>query len=139
MPGGAPNRYTSGFSEGRAGSTSMLFYGRYDGTFKDLSVIAHEGGHAVHRQLMTANGVAPSYAEGPHFLFESFAEFNELVLADFMAEHAATPELQRYYRERWMNIKGIDASSAHTTLCWNKRFTTEFPRAQFGTPTTWTA
>ncbi len=109
MPGGAPNRYTSGFSVGHAGSTSMLFYGRYDGTFKDLSVIAHEGGHAVHRQLMTANGVAPSYAEGPHFLFESFAEFNELVLADFMAEHAATPELQRYYREQWMYIKGIDA------------------------------
>src|SRR5208283_1058664 len=27
-------------------------------------VIAHEGGHAVHRQLMTANGVAPSYATG---------------------------------------------------------------------------
>jgi oligoendopeptidase F len=109
MPGGAPNRYTSGFSVGHAGSTSMLFYGRYDGTFKDLSVIAHEGGHAVHRQLMTANAVSPSYAEGPHFLFESFAEFNELVLADFMAEHAATPELQRYYREQWMNIKGLDA------------------------------
>jgi oligoendopeptidase F len=109
MPGGGPNRYTSGFSVGLPGSTSMLFYGRYDGTFKDLSVIAHEGGHAVHRQLMTANGVAPSYATGPNFLFESFAEFNELVLADFMAEHAATPELQRYYRERWMYIKGIDA------------------------------
>ncbi|MGA9545306.1 MAG: M3 family metallopeptidase [Candidatus Sulfotelmatobacter sp.] len=109
MPGGAPNRYTSGFSVGRAGNTSMLFYGRYDGTFKDLSVIAHEGGHAVHRQLMTANGVALSYAEAPHFLFESFAEFNELVLADFMAEHAATPQLQRYYREQWMYIKGIDA------------------------------
>jgi oligoendopeptidase F len=109
MPRGAPNRYTSGFSVGHAGSTSMLFYGRYDGTFKDLSVIAHEGGHAVHRQLMTANGIAPSYAEGPHFLFESFAEFNELILADSMAEHAATPELQRYYREQWMSIKGIDA------------------------------
>jgi oligoendopeptidase F len=109
VPGGAPNRYTSGFSVGRAGSTSMLFYGRYDGTFKDLSVIAHEGGHAVHRQLMTENGVSPSYAQGPNFLFESFAEFNELVLADFIAEHAATPELQRYYREQWMYIKGIDA------------------------------
>ncbi|MGC2188395.1 MAG: M3 family metallopeptidase [Candidatus Sulfotelmatobacter sp.] len=109
VPGGAPNRYTSGFSAGGAGNTSMLFYGRYDGTFKDLSVIAHEGGHAVHRQLMTTNGVEPSYAEGPHFLFESFAEFNELVLADFMADHAATPELQRYYREQWMYIKGIDA------------------------------
>ncbi|MFY9909434.1 MAG: hypothetical protein WAK56_06325, partial [Candidatus Sulfotelmatobacter sp.] len=46
---------------------------------------------------------------GPNFLFESFAEFNELLLADYMAEHASTPELQRYYRERWMYIKGLDA------------------------------
>jgi oligoendopeptidase F len=108
LPGGAVNRYTSGFSLGLPGSTSMLFYGRYDGNFEDLSVIAHEGGHATHRQLMSANGVSPSYARGPHFLFESFAEFNELVLADFIAEHAATPELRRYYRERWMYIKGLD-------------------------------
>jgi oligoendopeptidase F len=108
LPGGAVNRYTSGFSVGLPGSTSMLFYGRYDGTFEDLSVIAHEGGHATHRQLMSANGVSPSYARGPHFLFESFAEFNELVLADFLAEHGAMPELQRYYRERWMYIRGLD-------------------------------
>jgi oligoendopeptidase F len=109
LPGGATNRYGGGFSVGFPGSTSILFFGRYDGTFKALSVIAHEGGHAVHRQLMLENGVSPSYANGPHFLFESFAEFNELVLADFMAEHAATPELKRYYRERWMYIKGLDA------------------------------
>ena len=109
MPGGAPNRYGGGFSIGFPGSTSILFFGRYDGTFKDLSVIAHEGGHAVHRQLMTEGSVSPSYDHGPHFLFESFAIFNELLLADFMAEHAATPELKRYYRERWLSIKGLDA------------------------------
>jgi oligoendopeptidase F len=109
LPGGAPNRYGGGFSIGFTGSTSLLFFGRYDGTFKDLSVIAHEGGHAVHRQLMSENGVPPSSAHGPHFLFESFAEFNELLLADSLAEHAGTPELKRYYRERWMSIKGLDA------------------------------
>ena len=109
VPGGAPNRYGGGFSIGAASSPSILFFGRYDGTFKDLSVIAHEGGHAVHRQLMSANRVAPSYAQGPHFLFESFAAFNELVLAGYMAEHAAQPELKRYYRERWLDIKGLDA------------------------------
>jgi oligoendopeptidase F len=109
LPGGAASRYGGGFSIGGAGSTSILFFGRYDGTFKDLSVIAHEGGHATHRQLMNANHVAPSYDHGPHFLFESFAEFNELVLADYMADHAAQPELKRYYREQWMNIKGLDA------------------------------
>ena len=77
LPGGAPSRYGGGFSLGLSG-TGILFYGRYGGTFKDLSVIAHEGGHATHRQLMNANGVSPTYERGPNFLFESFAEFNEL-------------------------------------------------------------
>jgi oligoendopeptidase F len=108
LPGGAANRYTSGFSLPLNG-TSVLFYGRYDGTFKDLSVIAHEGGHAVHRQLMADNHVLPCYRQGPHLLFESFAEFNELLLAEYMAEHASSPELRSYYRERWMGIKGLDA------------------------------
>jgi oligoendopeptidase F len=108
LPGGAANRYGGGFSVG-SGGTGILFYGRYDGTFKDLSVIAHEGGHATHRQLMNLSGVPPSYAHGPHYLFESFAAFNELVLADFMAGHASTPEARAYYRNRWMSIKGLDA------------------------------
>jgi len=109
LPGGAPNRYTSGFSIGFTGSTSMLFFGRYDGTFKDLSVIAHEGGHAVHRTLMTAQNVQPLYADGPSFLFESFAVLNELLLADYLSNHATDPGLQRFYREQWMGIKGLDA------------------------------
>ena len=109
LPGGAPNRYTAGFSIGFTGGTSMLFFGRYDGTFKDLSVIAHEGGHAIHRTLMTAHVTRPLYAQGPSFLFESFAVFNELVLADYLSEHAVDPRLQRFYREQWMRIKGLDA------------------------------
>jgi oligoendopeptidase F len=86
-----------------------LFYGRYDGTFKDLSVIAHEGGHAAHRALMNQSNVKPVYCFGPNFLFESFAEFNELLLADYLAEHAAAAQLQRFYREEWLRIKGLDA------------------------------
>src|SRR5580692_3172563 len=109
LPGGAPNRYTGGFSTGFAGSASMLFIGRYDGTFKDLSVIAHEGGHAAHRGFMSANAVKPLYANGPNFLFESFAVFNELVLADYLAERAVDLRLRRYYLEEWMRIKGLDA------------------------------
>jgi oligoendopeptidase F len=109
LPGGSAERYGGGFSVGFPGTTSVLFVGRYDGTFKSLSVIAHEGGHATHRQLMNANHVAASYAHGPNFLFESFAAFNELVLADYMAAHSDQPELKRYYLERWMGIKGLDA------------------------------
>ena len=109
VAGGAPNRYTGGFSIGFVDTPSILFFGRYDGTFKDLSVIAHEGGHATHRSLMSANQVVPLNASGTSFLFESFAEFNELVLADYLADHAADPRLRRYYREQWMAIKGLDA------------------------------
>jgi oligoendopeptidase F len=109
LPGGAPDRYSAGFSVGFTGSTSVLFFGRYDGTYKDLSVIAHEGGHAAHRSLMTAHSVRPLYANGPSFLFESFAVFNELVLADYLAEHAGNARLQRFYRQQWIGIKGLDA------------------------------
>lgn len=109
LPDGAPNRYAGGFSTGFTASTSILFIGRYDGTFKDLSVIAHEGGHAAHRNFISANGVKPIYANGPNFLFESFAVFNELVLADYLAEHANDPRLRRYYLQEWLRIKGLDA------------------------------
>ena len=109
LPGGAPNRYAGGFSIGSTGTDSILFFGRFDGTFKDLSVIAHEGGHAVHRQFMSSNHVLATYSHGPNYLFESFAEFNELLLADYMADHAQQPKLSRYYHEQWLGIKGLDA------------------------------
>ncbi len=87
---------------------SMLFVGNFSGTYKDLSVLAHEGGHAVHREMMRLHGVGPIYAEGPHYLFESFAVFNELVMADYLAEHAPDPVTKRYYLEQFLSVKGLD-------------------------------
>jgi len=85
---------------------------------------------------MTDSGVPPSYEHGPHFLFESFAQFNELVLADYLAEHAAAPELKRYYLERWMSIKASTPSTAHRTRCWSRRSMMAWPLAPSATPTT---
>ncbi len=102
------NRAGGGFSQGFIGTTGVLFVGRFDGTFKGLSVIAHEGGHAVHRQLMTDAGVSPRSASGPNWLFESFAEFNELVLADYMARQATDPATRRAFDEQFLGIKGLD-------------------------------
>ncbi len=107
--GGAPQRYAGGYSVGFTGTPAALFIGRYDGSFKSVSVIAHEGGHAVHRALMNANNVMPSYATGPNYLFESFAAFNELVLADSLARRASDAAHRRYFEQQWMNIKGLDA------------------------------
>jgi oligoendopeptidase F len=106
--GAVPHRYTGGFSVGSTGVTSMLFVGNFGGTYKDMSVIAHEGGHAVHRALMSDHKVRPIYAEAPHYLFESFAIFNELLLADYLAAHAATPAEKRYYDEQFLDVKGLD-------------------------------
>ncbi|HEY8949863.1 MAG TPA: M3 family metallopeptidase [Rhizomicrobium sp.] len=103
-----PHRYTGGFSVGSSGVTSMLFVGNFGGTYKDMSVIAHEGGHATHRALMSAHKVRPIYAEAPHYLFESFAIFNELLLADYLAAHAQTPTEKRYYDEQFLDVKGLD-------------------------------
>src|SRR5581483_7092944 len=72
----------TGFSVGFSGATSGLFYGGYNGTVASMRTIAHEGAHAVHRQLMNENQPVADYNEGPHFLFESFAIFNELLLLD---------------------------------------------------------
>jgi oligoendopeptidase F len=103
-----PHRASGGFSVGAPGATPMLFVGNFGGIYKDMSVIAHEGGHAVHRALMGANKVQPIYAQGPHYLFESFAIFNELLLADYLAAHAATPAEKRYYDEQFLDVKGLD-------------------------------
>ncbi len=104
----AAGRAGAGFSVSGGDAPSMLFVGSFSGTYKDLSVLAHEGGHAVHRELMRLHGVAPLYAEGPHFLFESFAIFNELLLADYLADHAPDAAMRRYYVEQFLSVKGLD-------------------------------
>jgi oligoendopeptidase F len=103
------HRRRSGFSKGFPGFASVFFAGDFTGSYNDMRVIAHEGGHAVHRELMTKAGIIPAYAEGPHFLFESFAAFNELLLADYMAAHAPTPELKAWYMEQFLEGKGTVA------------------------------
>jgi oligoendopeptidase F len=104
----AAGRSSGGFSVDGGDAPSMLFVGNFSGTYKDLSVLAHEGGHAVHRELMRLHGVRPIYAEGPHYLFESFAVFNELVMADYLAEHAPDSVARRYYLEQFLSVKGLD-------------------------------
>lgn len=87
----------TGFSVGFAGSTSGLFLGDYDGTTDRVRALAHEAGHAVHRQLMNLHQPVGAYNEGPHFVFESFAVFNELLLLDHLYRTAQQPEAKIYY------------------------------------------
>jgi oligoendopeptidase F len=101
------DRKSGGFSKGFPGVTTVFFSGGFAGSYNDVRVLAHESTHAVHRQLMADNHVRPVYAEGPHYLFESFAIFNELLLPDYLYRNASDPRLRRYFLEQFFEGKGM--------------------------------
>jgi oligoendopeptidase F len=92
-----------GFSVGYAGSISGLFYGRYSGDTNSLRATAHEAAHAVHRQLMNEHQPVAAFNEGPHFLFEAFAIFNELLFLEHLQRSAPTRASQAFYLHRLLD------------------------------------
>ncbi|HMK24874.1 MAG TPA: M3 family metallopeptidase [Chitinophagaceae bacterium] len=99
-----PNRIQRpGFSTGSVGYNSVFFQGNYEGYIGDLIIFGHEAGHAVQNMLMDKNGVSSFYALGPGYFTESFAGFNELLITDYLYQHANTIEYKRYYLSRFLN------------------------------------
>jgi oligoendopeptidase F len=106
MPG--DHRKAGGFSKGFPGVTTVFFSHAFEGYYNDMRVLMHESTHAVHRQLMNNHAVKPVYADGPHYLFESFAIFHELLLADYLYQHETNPVNRQYYLEQFLDGKGMD-------------------------------
>ena len=67
-----------------------LYFGGYDGSLRSTSKLAHEGGHAIHRELMNAGDIPIYERSGPHYLNEGFAIFNELLVLDRASQLAST-------------------------------------------------
>jgi oligoendopeptidase F len=101
------NRKSGGFSRGFPGVTTVFFTGGFEGYYNDMRVLMHESTHAIHRQLMNNNRVLPAYAAGPHYLFESFAIFHELLLPDFLYQQETDLSRRRYYLEQFFEGKGM--------------------------------
>ncbi len=101
------HRRGGGFSTGFIGSPSALYTSGFEGSYRDVSRLAHESTHAVERALMSEAGVLPAYADGPHPLSESFAGFAELLLASHLYAEAGDPGLEEYYLRQFLDIKGI--------------------------------
>jgi oligoendopeptidase F len=93
----APQCDDTGFSVGFAGLESGVYYGGYDGDIHRVRAIAHESGHAVHREFMSRYQPIAAYNLGPSFMFESFAIFNELLFLNYLYEGAATDAQRAYY------------------------------------------
>jgi oligoendopeptidase F len=92
-----------GFSNGSVGYNSVFYQGNYEGYMYDLIIFGHEAGHAVQNMLMDKNGVSSFYALGASYFTESFAGFNELLITDYLYQHANTIEYKRYYLSQFLN------------------------------------
>jgi len=55
-----PNRAGGGNSFGSIGTPVRLYMRNFDGAFQSVSTLIHEGGNAIHRQLMNENKVISS-------------------------------------------------------------------------------
>ena len=99
-------RKRGGFSKGFIGTDSVFFSSGFRGSYNDVRVLAHEGTHALHRQLMNRQHVLPAYAEGPHYLFEAFAIFSEFLLPDFLYANDSDPSRKQFYLEQFLEGKG---------------------------------
>ena len=104
VPG--PSRKRGGFSKGFIGTDSVFFSYGFRGSYNDVRVLAHEGTHALHRQLMTHQGVSPSNAFGPSYLFEAFAIFSEFLLPDYLYDNELDPVKKQFYLEQFLEGKG---------------------------------
>lgn len=87
-----------------ASQPSILYWPEFTGVYDDLDRgLAHEGGHAVHFQLMRNNHVLPRYSDGPGYFFESFAEFNQLLLADYLYRYAADVDRKVFFLSQFVD------------------------------------
>lgn len=100
---GGVRRQPGGFSVGYSGVPVSLYVDSFNGDLNSIDQIIHEGGHAIHRNLMNDAGVSPYYASGPNFLFEAYAIFNELLFWHELEKQSATPQEKAYYQERLLN------------------------------------
>ncbi len=105
LPG--DHRKAGGFSKGFPGVTTVFFSHGYEGYYNDMRVLMHESTHAVHRQLMNNHAVRAVYANGPHYLFESFAILNELLLVDTLYQNETNLVKRQYYLEQFLEGKGM--------------------------------
>ncbi len=93
----APECDDDGFSVGFSGLDSGVYYGAFDGNVRTVRAIAHESGHAVHREFMSRYQPIAAYNRGPAFMFESFAIFNELLFINHLYERATSGAERAYY------------------------------------------
>jgi oligoendopeptidase F len=93
-------RTNGGFSVRAPGIPTGLFVESYPlGLLGESRVIIHEGGHAIHGELMNESGVSPFYTRGPNWMSEAIATLNEFLLYDYLYQRSTDPKAKAFYLE----------------------------------------
>ncbi|MBJ7313701.1 M3 family metallopeptidase [Rugamonas sp. CCM 8940] len=93
-------RVNDGFSISAVGVPSGLFIQKYNsGATGDSRVVIHEGGHAVHGQLMNEAGVSQFYLSGPNWMSEAYPAINEILMYEYLAKQSKDPAVRAFYLE----------------------------------------
>lgn len=92
LSGGIHRSAAAGTSVAVYDAPLAVYMGKFDGSLKSVSTLAHEGGHAIHRELMNESGLITYLRNGPPYLFEAHGILNDLLLLNYAAEHAVTKE-----------------------------------------------
>ena len=133
-----PHRADGGHSVGFPGTPVGVYLFGYDGLYADLGRLVHESAHAMQKRLMARGGVLPTYANGPNYLAESVALFNELVVADYLAStRGSDPRARQFYLERFL-AKAFEVVLGAQDADSSRRSTTPSRPAGLRPRTTWT-
>jgi oligoendopeptidase F len=91
-----PGKASGGYMEGDAYDVHPYLLLNHNDDYESLTTIAHEWGHAVHTLL--AHDAQPfEKANYSTFIAESASIGNEMLLIDYMVEHAASKAEKLYY------------------------------------------
>ncbi len=91
---GGPKRGQGAFTEGYFG----YFMDNYQGLLDNVATMAHESGHAIHYRLVVNHRGSLLMAEGPSYMTESFAMFNEWLVRDRLFKTEKDPAKLKAYK-----------------------------------------
>lgn len=91
---GGPNRGQGAFCEGNF----AYFMDNYQGYLDDVATLVHESGHAIHHQLVLNHQGSLYFGDGPSYMTESFATFNEWLLRDHLQKTLKDDNMKRAVR-----------------------------------------
>ncbi len=105
------NRLPASFASTYPVPHSIFYSVNYEGFYLDLIKLGHEAGHAVQGDMMRNNRVPFLYARGPAYFSESFAIFNEMLIADYLYQTEKDAVRREFYLEQFLDrtLKIFDA------------------------------